>query len=103
MNVAERGRSMTRAVDKRELAALSLADIIDAMQVLSDGSLARQIEPSLLSARVRLLAARLALEAARHAQVPQAIDNLLGVAVQQLRAARSDLANPGTLPPSFRN
>ena len=32
-----------------------------------------------------------------------AIDDLLGVALQQLRGARSALANPATLPPSFRN
>jgi hypothetical protein len=31
------------------------------------------------------------------------IDDLLSVALQQLRGARSALANPVTLPPSFRN
>ena len=77
INVAERGRLMTRAADKRELAGLSLAETIDAMQVLSEGSLRRRIEPGIRSARVRLLAARLALEAARHVQVSQAIDRLL--------------------------
>ena len=65
-------------------------------------ALARQIEPGILSARVRLLAARLALEAARHVQVSQAIDKLLDLAARNLRAARSALANPATLPPSFR-
>ena len=103
INVAERGRRMTRAADQRELAGLSLAETIDAMQVLSEGSLARQIEPVILSARARLLAARQALEAARHLQVPQAINSLLDVAVQHLRAARSDLANPASVPRSFRN
>ena len=89
--------------DKRELAGLSLAETVDAMQVLSEGSLRRQIEPSILSARVRLLAARLTLEAARHQQVPHAIDRLLDLAARHLRGARSGLANPATLPPSFRN
>jgi hypothetical protein len=32
-----------------------------------------------------------------------ATDNLLGVAVQHLRKARSALAKPATLPPSYRN
>jgi len=103
INVAERGRRMTRVDDKRELAGLSLAETIDAMQVLSEGSLARHTEPGILSARVRLLAARLALEAARDLPTPQAMDPLLEAAARHLRAARSALANPATLPPSFRN
>jgi hypothetical protein len=103
INVAERGRRMTSAADKRELAGLSLAETIDAMQVLSEGSLATHTEPGILSARVRLLAARLALEAARHLGTPQSIDHLLEAAARHLRAARSALANPATLPPTFRN
>jgi hypothetical protein len=88
----------------RELARLSIAETIDAIEVLSDGALARKpIEPAILSARVRLLAARLALEAARHLRTPQSIEKLLNAAARQLRAARSALANPATLPPSFRN
>jgi hypothetical protein len=42
------------------------------------------------------------LEAARHLRAPQAIDKLLDAAARHLRAARSDLANPASLPPSFR-
>ena len=77
INVAERGRTMTRTEDMRELAGLSLAETIDAMQVLSQGALARRIEPAMMSARVRLLAARLALEAARHLPELPAMDKLL--------------------------
>jgi hypothetical protein len=62
-----------------------------------------QTEGGLLSARVRLLVARLALDAARQLRVPHAIDNLLDTAVRNLRAARSALADPASLPPSFRN
>ena len=102
INVAERGRTMTSTDEKRELALLSRAEVIDAMQVLSEGALARRIDAGLLSARVRLLVARLALDQARHLRVPQAIDHLLHVAVHHLRAARSELANPASLPPSFR-
>ena len=103
INIAERGRRMRTAADMRELARLSIAETIDAIQVLSDGALARPIEPAILSARVRLLAARLALEAARHLRTPESIEKLLDAAARQLRAARSALANPATLPPSFRN
>ena len=102
INVAERGRRMASTDDMRELAGLSLAETIDAMQVLSEGALARRIEPGILSARVRLLAARMTLEAARDLRAPQAIDELLDAAARHLRAARSDLANPASLPPSFR-
>jgi cytochrome c peroxidase len=103
INVAERGRTMSSADDMRELAHLSLAEVMDALQVLSEGALAKQTERALLSARVRLLVARLALEAVRHLRAPRAIDKLLDVALQNLRAARSELANPASLPLSFRN
>ena len=48
INVAERGRTMTRADDMRDLAGLSLAETIDALEVLSQGALAKEIEPSIL-------------------------------------------------------
>ena len=44
---------------------------------------------SMACSRVRLLAARLALDAAQHLRVSLAIDPLLDVAVRHLRAARS--------------
>jgi cytochrome c peroxidase len=103
INVAERGRKMTTVDDVRELAALSLAETIDAMQVLSGGALASRIEPAMASARVRLLAARLALEAARHLRNVPTIARLLESAIRSLRSARLALANPATLPASFRN
>jgi cytochrome c peroxidase len=102
INVAERGRRMTKTDDMRELAGLALTDTIDAMQVLSAGALAKQVEPAVLSARVRLLAARLAFETARHLRNRQAIETLIDAAAHSLRAARSSLANPATLPPTFR-
>jgi hypothetical protein len=52
---------------------------------------------------VRLLGARLALDRARQLPVPQAIDVQLQLAIRNLRDARSELANPSSLPPSFRN
>ncbi len=93
---------MTRIEDMRGLARLSLAETIDALEVLSKGALATHSEPAIRSARVKLLVARVALDVAQHLPAPRAIDNLLNVAIQQLREARSALANPATLPPSFR-
>jgi cytochrome c peroxidase len=103
IEVAERGRTMIRVADLRDLARLSLAETTDALDVLSAGGLASQVEPSIRSARLRLRAARVALDVAQRLHVAWAIDELLGVALQQLRAARSALADPATLPPSFRN
>ena len=80
-----------------------MAETIDAMQVLSSGALARDLDADILSARARLLAVKVALEAAQEAEAPQAIVNLLNVATRNLRAARTDLADPASLPPSFRN
>jgi hypothetical protein len=102
MNVAERGSQMTREEDARDLAALALAECIDAMEVLSAGALARTIEPGLLSARANLVAARLLLELAAQ-NVPRPIDTLLREAVGRLKAARSELAVKPTLPPSYQN
>jgi cytochrome c peroxidase len=103
INVAERGRRMKRAGDMRDLAGLSGAEVLDAIQVLSEGALANSLEPAILSARARLHLARLALDVATQLQAPQAMDNLFDVAVKRLRAARGQLASPATLPPSFRN
>lgn len=87
INVAQRGRQMSRPEDARELAGLALAETVDAIQVLSAGALAKSVEPDVLSARAHLMAARALLDAA----------------ARNLRAARSALADPATLPPSFRN
>ena len=47
--------------------------------------------------------ARAALELANRLSVRWAVDELLGLAVRQLRVARAALANPATLPRTFRN
>ena len=103
INVAERGRTMTRVADLHDSARLSLAETIDALEVLSEGALSTNSEPAIRSALIELRAARVALNVAQHLPGLPAIDNLLNVAVQHLRAARSALANPATLPPSFLN
>jgi cytochrome c peroxidase len=103
INVAERGRTMTMVADLHDSARLSLAETIDALEVLSEGALSTNSEPALRSALIELRVAKVALDMAQHLPGLTAIDNLLNVAVQHLRAARSALANPATLPPSFRN
>jgi hypothetical protein len=65
--------------------------------------LARDLDAGILSARARLLAGKVALEAAQKGEAPQAVVNLLNVALRNLRAARTHLADPASLPPSFRN
>jgi hypothetical protein len=103
IDVAERGRTMNRVADLREQARLSLAEAVDALEVLSQGAFSTPGEPAIRSAKARLLAARLALDAARRLGVRWAVDDLLGVALSQLRSARAALANPATLPESFKN
>ena len=80
IDVAERGRTMSSVADLRDLAGLSLAETVDALEVLSAGALARSNEPGIRSARVRLTAARVALEVAQHLRVRWAIADLLNVA-----------------------
>ncbi len=103
IDVAKRGGIMATIADKRELARLSLAETVDALEVLSTGALDRSGEPTIRSAQTRLVVARVTLGVAQHLWMPNAIDNLLSVAIQQLRDARSALAKPNTLPASFRN
>lgn len=103
IEVAERGRTMTTAADSRDLARLSLAETIDAWEVLGTGALAADRDPAIRQARTNLRAARVALEVAQHLPNTQAIENLLDVAVRELRAARAALATVTTLPASFRN
>ncbi len=103
INVAKRGRTMNSVADMRDLARLSLAEAVDAFEVLSAGALNKIGEPAIRSARVKLAVAKVALDVAQHLRVSKAIDNLLSLAIQQLREARSALAKPGTLPASFQN
>jgi hypothetical protein len=94
---------MAATRDMRDLARLSRAEVMDGMQVLSRGALAKRLEPGILLARIRLLAARVALEGAQLLRSRKGIDALLSTAMLHLRAARLNLADPTTLPPSFRN
>jgi cytochrome c peroxidase len=50
INVAERGRTMASEADAHDLARLAFAETSDAIKVLSEGALAKNIEPSILAA-----------------------------------------------------
>jgi hypothetical protein len=82
---------------------LALAETIDALQVLSQGALAKTSEPPILAARAHLLGARALLFQVAGLPTGSAVDNMLEQATHGLRAARAALANPATLPVSFRN
>jgi hypothetical protein len=103
INVAERGRAMTSAEDARDLSELALAETIDAIEVLSEGAFANRIEPGILLALERLRAARITLQGVRSQPVARTIAHLLRASVRSLRTAREHLADPATLPQSFRN
>ena len=102
INVAERGRTMADEEDAHDLARLALAETGDAIRVLSEGALATNVEPGILAARAKVFVARVLLQVAQHTP-RRAIDNVLEQATSRLRAARSDLADPVTLPATFRN
>ena len=93
---------MSNLEDARELARLALAETGDAVQVLSRGALAKSSEPPILTARAFLLQARALLEAAR-LPTRAGVRTMLDQAIGSLRASRAALANPATLPLSFRN
>jgi hypothetical protein len=102
INVAERGRTMGSEADAHDLARLAYAETADAIKVLSEGALVKNIEPGILSARANAIAAGVLLQVAQY--TPRvAIDNVLQQATSRLRAARSDLADKTTLPASFQN
>jgi cytochrome c peroxidase len=103
INVAERGHKMATDDDAREMAALALAETVDAIEVLSDGALAKSREPAVLSTRAHLIAARAVLEVARRLPSRHAIENVLDQAARTLRSARAALANTATLPATYRN
>ena len=102
INVAERGRTMTSEADAHDLARLAYAETADAINVLSEGALAKNVEPGILSARANLLAAGVLLQVAQYTR-QSAVDSVLQLATSTLRAARSDLADKTTLPASFQN
>ena len=103
INVAERGRTMTTVADMRELARLSLAETIDAIQVLVQrlvGERSRAWHPVGSCATACWQSGARGSAAIRGSAGGR---QPLNVALRNLRAARTDLADPASLPPSFRN
>ena len=102
INVADRGRTMMSEEDAHDLAKLALAETGDALKVLSQGALAASTEADILSARANLFVARVLLQIGQDAPL-RAVGNVLQQATTRLRAARFNLADPGTLPVSYGN
>jgi len=103
ISVAQRGRIMDAEPDARELAGLAQAETIDAIEVLSKGALAETTEKSIHLAKLRLSEGRTFLQLAQDLPTRAAVNNAIEHASRSLRSAREALANPGTLPPSYRN
>ena len=103
ISVAERAITMTGEEDARELAALALAETVDAIEVLSEGALTDNHEAAIQAARAHLFNARALLDLGRHSPTRAVIGNVLKQAIRSLRTARSTLANPATLPSTYRN
>jgi cytochrome c peroxidase len=102
ISVGERARAMRQDEDVHDLARLAAAETSDAINVLSTGALQRSQEQAILSARANLLITAGLLVAAQHA--PRPVANLVvDEALKTLRGARSALADPATLPLSYRN
>jgi len=103
ISLAGRAAAMSGQEDVHDLARLALAETNDAFSVLAAGALAGSTEPGILSARDHLLGARLWLEFSAYLGRRNLIDFALEQSAANLRAARSDLADTATLPPSYRN
>lgn len=103
ISVAERAATMAADQDARELSGLARAETIDAVDVLSQGVFAENNDSAIQSARAHLFQARQLLELGQSLPTRVAVDNALEHAARSLRAARDGLANPTTLPPSYRN
>ena len=96
-------RRLNWGMKSRELAALALAETIDAIEVLSEGALEKNHEAAVLTARAHLFSAKALLDLGRRAHTRSAIANVLEQSIRSLRSARLALANPATLPATYRN
>ena len=103
ISLVGRAGQMAGEDDVHDLAGLALTETNDALAVLASGALVRSTEPSILSARDHLLAARLWLQLAGILPRHPVIDVALNQATASLRSARTALAETTTLPPSYQN
>ena len=102
IDVAERGRTMTSAADLRDSPVWRLRKPSMRWRCCPKARWPHIASlPSVGPGQIAGCQGRARSGAAP--AVLRAIENVLNVAPQQLRAARSALANPATLPPSFRN
>ncbi|MBL8230890.1 MAG: hypothetical protein JNL98_20515 [Bryobacterales bacterium] len=102
ISAAERARRAGPMSAAAEIASLAREEVIDAMEVMSKGSLTQAADFQIALCRARLVAARSALELARDARDRGAMNSALADALVRLRGAREMLADVQTLPESFR-
>lgn len=102
ISAAERARRAEPLADAVQLAALAGEEVADALEVTSSGSMTRGSDFVVVIARMRLTAARAALQAARNARTQLALEQALQDGLIALRAPRETLADVNTLPVSFR-
>ncbi len=103
LSLIERGRLARVPADAREMARLAMGEIRDAQANLRGGVLGRARDGSLFEARAHLEAARSLLAQAADEQVPGAAAQAAwGEAANAARRAREALADPETLPRSYR-
>lgn len=103
LSAAERARRAAALTDAKELAALAREEVMDALEVSSQGLMAAKPDFSVTIMRVRLIGARQWLESARDARDAGEANQALANAVGLLRAARALLVDEATLPETFRN
>jgi hypothetical protein len=103
ISAATRARVAESLTDGKELAALGREEVLDAIQVMNEGSLLRNPDLGVIIARTRLSQAKAAFDDARNAASEQALGAALQRGMEWLRLARESLVDPATLPASFRN
>lgn len=101
--VIQRARQMSSLEDLREGAGLALAEVDDALQVLSAGAFKSTSDSQILASRAQLLGARSLLLAVAAQASATGAGNALEESTRRLRAARIDLVDDSTLPATFRN
>ncbi len=103
ISAATRARLSSSLADGKEIAALGREEVLDAILVLNEGSLLKNPDLAVIITRSRLSLARAALDDARNGADEQALVLALQRGLDWLRLARESLADPSTLPESYRN
>ena len=103
ISVVQRARQMSSVEHLREAAGLALAEIDDALQVLSTGALESTADPQVLASKAQLVSARSLLLAVAAQASATGAGKVLDESTRRLRAARIALVDDSSLPATFRN